>query len=105
MALKQTIAVSGVLAFLGTCVVVTATAFALVFVRVIEERRLSRWVRTASAWLFARGGLAFRHEPLARSEERCFCNRDRHLAFSVTRVDRTRTFAAGPNQTTAAEDF
>jgi hypothetical protein len=129
MALKQMIAVFGVLAFLGTFVALAATAFALVVARVIGERRLSDWVGTASEWLFARGGLA-RKIPLAAGvlvlgysavlvtasamsrdwtiapgEEKYFCEIDCHLAYSVTGVDRTKTIQTVPNQTASTGVF
>lgn len=129
MAVKQMMAVFGVLAFLGTSVTLAVTAFALVVVRVIGERRLSRWVGTASGWLFNGWGLArkiavsagvlvlgysavlvaasatSRDWTIAPGEEKYFCEIDCHLAYSVTGVDRTKTIRTVPNQTAAAGVF
>jgi hypothetical protein len=129
MEFKQTMAICGVLAFLGTLTaVVTATA-AIVALRIVGQERVSRWTGAASAWLFNGRGvarkiavipvivlggyvtvllgasIASREQALPPGEEKYFCEIDCHLAYSVATVDTTKTLGSTSARETASGTF
>jgi len=129
MEMKQALAIFGILAFLGTLVVVVVSAAALVALRLIGEERVSRWTGAASAWFFGGRGLARKiaviavavlgayvtlllgasaassERALAPGEEKYFCEIDCHLAYSVATVEKAKTLGSGSAQRAASGAF
>ena len=98
----------GVLALLGTGLLILVAALALVGSLVARKFRLARFVLIAMlviAGIYVGAMLAFsfagREKVLARGEEKHFCEIDCHLAYSITNVRQTRTLGDAPNQKTA----
>lgn len=129
MADKQSIAVFGVLAFLGTFAALGASLGVLVGAKLLGEKRLSRWANLASGWIFGGRGLSRKlaavaialaagyaavlfgasltsHErTLPPGEQKYFCEIDCHLAYSIAGVQKTKTLGAAPNVLTASGSF
>ncbi len=57
MAVKQLVAVIGVLSFLGTVAVLGILIAAIVIIKLFGDHRLSRWSGAVSGWLFGGRGL------------------------------------------------
>lgn len=98
----------GVLAFLGTGLLVFVTALALVGSLVARKFRFAKVVSVAMlviAGIYAGALLAFslagREKVLARGEEKHFCEIDCHLAYSIANVRQTKTLGTAPGQSTA----
>lgn len=129
MAVKQFMAVFGVLAFLGTFLLVVFTGAALLTVDILGEERLSRWTGATSRWLYGGWGLArkilfvlvillagygvtlvgastvSRDWELAPGQEKYFCEIDCHLAYSVVGTEKSKTIGSSADQRTAAGVF
>jgi hypothetical protein len=98
----------GVLAFLGTGLLMLVAALALVGSLVARKFRFGKFVLIAMlviAGIYVGAMLAFslagREKFLARGEEKHFCEIDCHLAYSIANVRQTRTLGTSPNQSTA----
>ena len=98
----------GVLAFLGTGLLMLVAALALVGSLIGRKFRFAKFVSVAMlviAAVYVAALLAFslvgREKVLARNEEKHFCEIDCHLAYSITNVRQTRTLGTAPNQSTA----
>jgi hypothetical protein len=98
----------GVLALLGTGLLILVAALALVGSLVARKFRFARFVLIAMlviAGIYVGAALAFslagREKVLARGEEKHFCEIDCHLAYSITNMRQTRTLGDAPNQETA----
>ena len=98
----------GVLAFLGTGLLILVAALTLVGSLVARKFRFAKFVLIAMlviAGIYVGAMLAFslagREKVLARGEEKHFCEIDCHLAYSITDVRQTRTLGTLPNQSTA----
>jgi hypothetical protein len=98
----------GVLAFLGTGLLILVAGLALVGSLVARKFRFAKFVLIAMliiAGIYVGAMLAFslagREKVLARSEEKHFCEIDCHLAYSITNVRQTKTLGTGPSQSTA----
>jgi hypothetical protein len=129
MAIKQMMAIFGALAFMGTFLLVVASGAALIIVKALGDKRLSRWAGSASGWLFGGRGLsrkiswvgavllagyaatlvgasAASHQwELGPGQEKYFCEIDCHLAYSVRSVETAKTLGAGASQKTAVGNF
>jgi hypothetical protein len=95
----------GVLAFLGTGLLILVTALALVGSLIARKFRFAKFVLIAMltiAGLYLGAILAFslasREKVLARGEEKHFCEIDCHLAYSIGNVRQTKTLGDAPNQ-------
>ena len=98
----------GVLAFLGTGLILLAAALALVGSLVTRKFRFAKFVSVAIlaiAGIYLGAMLAFslagREPVLARGEEKHFCEIDCHLAYSIADVRQTKTLGAAANQAPA----
>ncbi len=98
----------GVLAFLGTGLLILVAALTLVGSLVARKFRFAKFVLIAMlviAGLYLGAMLAFslagREKVLARGEEKHFCEIDCHLAYSIANVRQTKTLGSAPNQSTA----
>jgi hypothetical protein len=98
----------GVLAFLGTGLLILVAGLTLVGSLIARKFRLARFVLIAMlviAVIYVGAMLAFslagREKILARGEEKHFCEIDCHLAYSITDVRQTRTLGPAPSQSTA----
>lgn len=98
----------GVLALLGTGLLILVAALALVGSLVARKFWFARFVLIAMlviAGIYVGAMLAFslagREKVLARGEEKHFCEIDCHLAYSITNMRQTRTLGDAPNQETA----
>lgn len=125
MAFRQAIALFGVLAFLGTFMVIAASIVAVAGAKLIGEKRLARYFSVGSGWLFGGRGLAAKiivaalvivfgysvtlfGASIASEEltlpvgaEKYFCEVDCHLAYSVTGMQTAASIGAGASATTA----
>jgi uncharacterized membrane protein len=98
----------GVLAFLGTGLLILVAALGLagsLIARKFRYARIVLIVMLVIAGLYLGAILAFSlasHEKvLARGEEKHFCEIDCHLAYSIASVRQTKTLGNAPNQSTA----
>lgn len=98
----------GVLAFLGTGLIILVAGLALVGSLVARKSRFAKFVSVAMlliAGVYLGAMLAFslagREKVLARGEEKHFCEIDCHLAYSIANVRQTKTLGTAPNQATA----
>jgi hypothetical protein len=98
----------GVLAFLGTGLLILVAALALAGSLVARKFRFAKFVLIAMlviSGLYLGAMLAFslagRERVLARGEEKHFCEIDCHLAYSIANVRQTKTLGNAPNQSTA----
>ncbi len=98
----------GVLAFLGTGLLMLVAALALVGSLVARKVRFAKFVLIAVLVLagvylgaMLTFSLAGREKVLARGEEKHFCEIDCHLAYSIANVRQTKTLGTLPNQSTA----
>src|SRR5712691_9802000 len=98
----------GVLAFLGTGLLILVAALTLVGSLVARKFRFAKFVLIAMlaiAGIYLGAMLAFslagRERVLARGEEKHFCEIDCHLAYSIANVRQTKTLGASPNQSAA----
>ena len=98
----------GVLAFLGTGLLILVAALTLVGSLVARKFRFAKFVLIAMlviAGIYVGAMLAFslagRERVLLRGEEKHFCEIDCHLAYSITNVRQTKTLGPAPNQSTA----
>jgi hypothetical protein len=98
----------GVLAFLGTGLLILVTALVLVGSLIARKFRLAKIVVIGMlivTGLYLGAMLAFSlasHEKLlARGEEKHFCEIDCHLAYSIANVRQIKTLGTAPNQSTA----
>jgi hypothetical protein len=98
----------GVLAFLGTGLLILVAALGLGGSLIMRKFRFARIVLLAvlviaGAYLAAILGfsLASHEKLLARGEEKHFCEIDCHLAYSIANVRQTKTLGTAPNQSTA----
>src|SRR5216684_2657312 len=99
---------AGVLAFLGTGLLILVAALTLVGSLVARKFRFAKVILIAMlviAGIYVGAMLAFslagREKVLARGAEKHFCEIDCHLAYSITNVRQTRTLGTAPNQSTA----
>ncbi len=105
-------AIFGVLAFLGTGLVLLLAAGALVFLLARGRRKLALGVAAGmalgiagySAVLFAFSASS-RDQVLAPGQEKYFCEVDCHLAYSVLGVERSKALGPPGKQVRAAGDF
>src|SRR5260370_41495060 len=98
----------GVLAFLGTGLLILVAALTLVGSLVARKFRFAKVVLIAmlvTAGIYAGAMLAFslagREKVLARGAEKHFCEIDCHLAYSIATVRQARTLGTAPSQSTA----
>jgi hypothetical protein len=98
----------GVLAFLGTGLLILVAALTLVGSLVARKFRFAKFVLIAMlviAGIYAGAMFAFslagREKVLARGAEKHFCEIDCHLAYSITNVRQTKTLGTSVNQSTA----
>ena len=98
----------GVLAFLGTGLLILVAALGLVGSLVARKFRFAKFVLIAMLvipGLYLGAMLAFslagREKVLARGEEKHFCEIDCHLASSIANMRQTKTLGDAPNQSTA----
>jgi hypothetical protein len=98
----------GVLAFMGTGLLMLVAALALVGSLVARKFRVAKFVSVAMmviAGIYLGALLAFsltgREKALARNEEKHFCEIDCHLAYSIANVRQTKTLGIAPNQSAA----
>lgn len=98
----------GVLAFLGTGLIILVAALTLVGSLVARKFRFGKFVLIAVlaiAGVYVGTMLAFslagREKVLALGEEKHFCEIDCHLAYSIANVRQTKTLGTLPNQSTA----
>lgn len=102
----------GVLAFLGTALLIAAIALFLIYS--LFARRFG-WARTITALLLIVGGLylglvlvfalASHDTVLARGGEKHFCEIDCHLAYSVVETKQSKTLGSPANEATAGGMF
>ncbi len=99
---------AGVLAFLGTGLLILVAALTLVGSLVARKFRFAKFVLIAMlviTGIYAGAMLAFslagREKVLARGAEKHFCEIDCHLAYSITNVRQTKTLGTAANQLTA----
>src|SRR6266853_344260 len=78
----------GVLAFLGTGLLILVAALTLVGSLVARKFRFAKFVLIAM-------------KVIARGAEKHFCEIDCHLAYSITNVRQTKTLGTAANQSTA----
>src|SRR5712664_3529807 len=97
----------GVLAFLGTGLLILVAALTLVGSLVARKFRFAKVVLIALlviAGIYVGAMLAFsragREKVLARGEEKHFCEIDCHLAYSITNVRQTKTLGTSADQST-----
>lgn len=105
-------AIFGVLAFLGTGLVLLLAAGALVFLLATRRRKVALGVALGIAVVLAAYGvtlLAFSfssHEQnVELGQEKYFCEVDCHLAYSVRNVERSKALGPPGKQVPAAGDF
>lgn len=98
----------GVLAFVGTGLLILVAVLVLVGSLIARKLRFARVVLSGMlivAGLYVGAMLAFSlagHEKvLARGEEKHFCEIDCHLAYSIANVRQTKTLGDAPNQSNA----
>ena len=98
----------GVLAFLGTGLLILVAVLMLVGSLVARKFRLAKFVSVAMlviagsyVGVMLAFSLAGREKVLARGEEKHFCEIDCHLAYSIANVRQTKTLGTSPNQLTA----
>src|SRR5260370_12046718 len=98
----------GVLAFLGTGLLILVAALTLVGSLVARKFRCAKVILIAMlviAGINAGAMLAFslagREKVLARGAEKHFCEIDCHLAYSITNVRQTKTLGNSADQSTA----
>src|SRR5260370_38482932 len=98
----------GVLAFVGTGLIILVAALTLVGSLVARKFRFGKFVLIAVlaiAGVYVGTMLAFslagREKVLALGEEKHFCEIDCHLAYSIANVRQTKTLGTVPNQSTA----
>ncbi len=98
----------GVLAFLGTGLLILVALLTLVGSLIGRKFRFGKFVLIAMlaiAAVYVGTMLAFslagREKVLARGEEKHFCEIDCHLAYSIANVRQMKTLGTGPNQSTA----
>lgn len=98
----------GVLAFLGTGLLLLVAVLVLVGSLVARKFRFAKFVSVAMlviAGIYLGTMLAFslagREKVLARGEEKHFCEIDCHLAYSIANVRQTNTLGGVPNQEAA----
>jgi hypothetical protein len=98
----------GVLAFMGTGLLMLVAALTLVGSLVARKFRVAKFVSVAMmviAGIYLGALLAFsfagREKVLARNEEKHFCEIDCHLAYSIANVRQTKTLGTAPNQSAA----
>jgi len=98
----------GVLAFLGTGLLILVALLTLVGSLIGRKFRFGKFVLIAMlaiAAVYVGTMLAFslagREKVLARGEEKHFCEIDCHLAYSIANVRQTKTLGTVPNQSTA----
>src|SRR6266849_6516714 len=99
---------AGVLAFLGSGLLILVAALTLVGSLVARKFRFAKFVLIALlviAGIYVGAMLAFslagREKVLARGEEKHFCEIDCHLAYSITNVRQTKTLGTSADQSTA----
>src|SRR6266852_3314889 len=99
---------AGVLAFLGTGLLILVAALTLVGSLVARKFRFAKFVLIAMlviAGIYVGAMLAFslagREKVLARGAEKHFCEIDCHLAYSITNVRQTKTLGTSADQSTA----
>src|SRR6266851_287934 len=99
---------AGVLAFLGTGLLILVAALTLVGSLVARKFRFAKFVLIAMlviTGIYAGAMLAFslagREKFLARGAEKHFCEIDCHLAYSITNVRQTKTLGTSADQSTA----
>ena len=99
---------AGVLAFLGTGLLILVAALTLVGSLVARKFRFAKFVLIAMlviTGIYAGAMLAFslagREKVLARGAEKHFCEIDCHLAYSITNVRQTKTLGTSADQSTA----
>jgi len=97
----------GVLAFLGTGLLILVAALTLVGSLVARKFRFAKFVLIAMlviTGIYAGAMLAFslagREKVLARGAEKHFCEIDCHLAYSITNVRQTKTLGTSADQST-----
>src|SRR2546425_4915590 len=102
----------GVLAFLGTGLVIAVAGAFLIYSLVV--RRFGRAKIVALALLIIGGlylsailifALASSEKVLARGSEKHFCEVDCHLAYSIVDLKQMKTIGNAPNQVTANGSF
>ncbi len=102
----------GVLAFLGTGLILAVAAIALAQSLIVGKMRRAKVVTV----LMLAIGLAYfavmlifsivsRDQLLVRGEEKHFCELDCHLAYSITNVAKAKTFGEGASQAQAHGQF
>src|SRR5438876_10053861 len=98
----------GVLAFLGSGLLILVAALTLVGSLIARRFRFAKFVLIALlviTGIYLGAMLAFSlaggEKVLARGEEKHFCEIDCHLAYSIINVRQTRTLGTAPNQSTA----
>src|SRR5438477_6178505 len=98
----------GVLAFLGSGLLILVAALTLVGSLVARKFRFAKFVLIVLLMItgiylgaLLAFSLAGREKVLARGEEKHFCEIDCHLAYSITNVRQTRTLGTAPNHLTA----
>src|SRR6266852_1866410 len=99
---------AGVLAFLGTGLLILVAALTLVGSLVARKFRFAKVILIAMlviAGIYVGAMLAFslagREKVLARGAEKHFCEIDCHLAYSITNVRQTKTLGTSADQSTA----
>jgi len=98
----------GVLAFLGSGLLILVAALTLVGSLIARRFRFAKFVLIALlviTGIYLGAMLAFSlaggEKVLARGEEKHFCEIDCHLAYSIINVRQTKTLGTAPNQSTA----
>ncbi len=98
----------GVLAFLGSGLLILVAALTLVGSLIARRFRFAKFVLIGMlviAGIYVGAMLAFSlaggEKVLARGEEKHFCEIDCHLAYSIINVRQTKTLGTAPNQSTA----
>lgn len=98
----------GVLALLGTGLLIFVAALALAGSLAARKFRVARFVLIAMLVIFGvylgamlAFSLAGREKVLARGEEKHFCEIDCHLAYSIANARQAKTLGDAPNQETA----
>jgi hypothetical protein len=105
-------AAAGVLALMGTGLLLSALGAVVVYALIKRKRALARKVLFAGAAfvvLYVGGMIAFSlvssEKVLARGEEKYFCEIDCHLAYAVVGVRRAKTLGNPPEQANAGGEF
>jgi hypothetical protein len=129
METKQLFAAFGVLAFLGTVLLMGASIVGILGAKVIGEKRLARFSTWCTDWLFSGRGLAAKifvvaatlilgysatllgaslvsqEWTLSPGAEKYFCEVDCHLAYSVIEVKTSPTVGTGASSVNAQGRF